>query len=133
MAETTHESNVPAEVETSQVAETREESRYLIPAVDIYETDLALRLVADMPGVAQGDIDIRVEDGVLTIEGKTRRPPPEDALIHEFTLRSYFRQFKLGEQIDQGKIAAELKHGVLALTLPKVERAQPRRIEVKLS
>lgn len=132
MAEKTHETNVPAETEQAEIQTTREESRYLVPAVDIYETPEALKVIADVPGVKQDGLSIQVENDVLTIDAKTSFEEPQDALLQEFALRSYYRQFQLGDRIDQEKIGAELKHGVLTLTLPKVAKAQPRKVEVKV-
>ncbi len=111
---------------------TREEGRYISPPVDIYENKDALVVVADLPCVSKGDLDIRVDDNVLTIKGKTSYQPPP-ALVHgEFSMVDYFRQFSLNEEVNQEKISAELKNGVLTLKLPKAERSKPRQIEVKL-
>jgi HSP20 family molecular chaperone IbpA len=110
---------------------TRARDRYLTPQVDIYETPQELVLLADLPGVNRDDLEVRVEDGVLTIQGRPRHGASGRVLYQEFELIPYFRQFELGEAIDQGRIAAELKHGVLTLHLPKVQPAQPRRIEVR--
>ena len=72
MAEkTVHDSKVPARDDKEQPMATREPTRYLTPAVDIYETDQGLTVVADMPGVAKDDLNIQVEEGILTIQGRT--------------------------------------------------------------
>jgi HSP20 family molecular chaperone IbpA len=103
------------------------------PAVDILETDKDITVLADMPGVGPSDLNIDLNDNVLTLSGEV--PSPEGAgeteLLREYRTGKYFRQFTLSEVIDQGKIEANLNDGVLRLTLPKVEAAKPRKIEVK--
>lgn len=112
---------------------TRSRERYIAPPVDIYETKDGLVLMADLPGVAKENLDVRVENDTLTIRGKASHSLPGDPIYREYELVNFFRQFELGEKVDQGRIAAELKHGVLTLSLPKVEEAKPRRIEVKVA
>lgn len=112
---------------------TREEGRYLVPPVDIYEDDEGLNVLADLPGVQKDAIDIRVENGVLSIEG--RQPTQsiaEDSPYSEFRLMNFYRQFALSDEVDQDRISADLRHGVLTLRLPKAEKAKPRKIEVKV-
>jgi HSP20 family protein len=108
------------------------EGSYFEPAVDIYETEEALTLNADVPGAVAEDIQTDLKDNLLTI---TARLGPLDSrwrpLYQEFETGHYVRQFRLGQQIDQSKISAQLKDGVLTLTLPKAERARARRIEIK--
>jgi len=112
--------------------ETRTGEWFLRPAVDIYETEKGLTVVADLPGVDAEGLTVRVEDSVLTLEGRPAARTPERAWHQEFQLLRFFRQFELPEEVDQGKISAELKNGVLRLELPKAERAKPRRIQVKV-
>ena len=114
-----------------QLPETRDTSRFLVPAVDIYETEDALHVIADVPGVREEDLDIRVEDRVLTISGKPSLVTGEDLLMQEFELMPYFRQFRLGDDVDQEKIEAKLQHGVLTLHLPKADQAKPKKIKVQ--
>ena len=128
------EKTVPATRKETFPAEhegTREDERYLVPPVDIYETEEALELVADLPGVSKKELDVRVENDVLTIRTKAGKSPLEELAYQEFGLRNFFRQFELSEAVNQDKIKASLKHGVLNLTLPKAEKAKPKRIEVK--
>lgn len=115
-----------------EVMKTRDEERYMSPPVDIFEADDSLMVVADLPGVKKNDLDIRVDEGILTIKGKTSYDRPSNLLRAEFDLLNYYRQFKLSEDIDQEKISAELKQGVLTINLPKAEKAQPRQIAVKV-
>ncbi|MHB8874716.1 MAG: Hsp20/alpha crystallin family protein [Myxococcaceae bacterium] len=107
------------------------EGRYFEPRVDIYETADALTLMAEVPGVEAKDLQTDLKDNLLTISA---RVSPVEAkwkpLYEEYSVGHYLRQFRLGEQIDQSRISAQLKDGVLTLTLPKSAAAKPRRITV---
>lgn len=106
--------------------------RYFKPAVDIFETEDSLHLLADVPGAEVEDFDIEVHDNKLTLTGPTQ--PVEDKwepVYNEYGIGHYMRQFRLGKQIDQSKITAKAEDGVLELTLPKVEQAKPKKIEIK--
>ena len=110
---------------------TRENERYAIPPVDIYETHEGLVVLADLPGVKPEGLSISVEDGTLTIEGKYSKVAAVEYIEREFDLSSFYRQFRINEAIDTEKIKAVLKNGVLNLTLPKSEKAKPRQIPVE--
>jgi len=103
------------------------------PAVDIFETDDRISLLADMPGVKAKDLKIDLRENVLTLTGRVESPQPagEADVLREYDTGTYFRQFTLSEMIDQAKIDAKLTDGVLHLDLPKAERAKPRQITVK--
>ena len=103
------------------------------PAVDIFETDKEITLLADMPGVKTEDLTIDLHQNLLTLDGEVQSPQGADEVdvIREYRTGKYYRQFNLSEMIDQANINAELKDGVLRLTLPKVEAAKPRQIKVK--
>jgi HSP20 family protein len=103
------------------------------PAVDIFETDKEITLLADMPGVKAENLNIDLRDNVLTLDGDVNSPEGNDEVdvIREYRTGKYSRQFTLSQVIDQSKIDAELKDGVLRLRLPKVEAATPRKIAVK--
>jgi len=107
------------------------EGAYFEPRVDIYETADALTLTAELPGVEAEELQTDLKDNLLTVTARVR--PVEGTwkpLYEEYNVGHYLRQFRLGEQIDQAKISAQLKDGVLTLTLPKAEAAKPRRIKV---
>lgn len=111
---------------------TRQPDRYALPAVDIYEEEDRLVVLADLPGVEKDGLSVQVEQGILTIEGRTRRDTPGNLLRREFTLVSFFRQFRITEAIDPQQIRAALKNGVLRLDLHKAEKARPRQIPVEV-
>ena len=102
------------------------------PNVDIFETEAALTLLADVPGVKPKNIDIDLRDNTLTLTGEIEPAGSSDEseLLIEYAIGKYYRQFTLSEVIDQTKIDAKMEQGVLRLTLPKVEKATPRKIEV---
>jgi len=102
-------------------------------AVDIFETEEGLTLLADMPGVKAKDLNIDLREGTLTLTGEAQSPEgsKETEVFREYRTGKYFREFTVSEMIDQSKIEAQLKDGVLRLTLPKVEPAAPRKIAVK--
>ena len=111
---------------------TRDQDAYIQPPVDIYETNDGLILLADLPGVAPSDLDIRLEDGILTIRAKAQHAVQAEPVYREFQLINFFRQFELSDQVNQERISAKLNHGVLMLELPKAEKAQPRQIPVQV-
>jgi HSP20 family molecular chaperone IbpA len=104
------------------------------PAVDIFETDREITLVADIPGVKADSLDIDLRDNVLTLVGEVEAPEGQGEVdvLREYGTGKYLREFTLSEMIDQSKIEAELKDGVLRLTLPKVEAVSPRKVPVKV-
>jgi HSP20 family protein len=102
------------------------------PAVDIFETDQAITLLADMPGVMPESLSIDLKDNVLTLIGDVHPPDKGEVnLYKEYQTGKYYRQFTLSEMIDQSKIEAILNDGVLNLMLPKVAKPAARKIEVK--
>jgi len=126
------ESTVPVKKEETAVAETREQSRVLVPAADIFEVDDGLAVVVDLPGVDKSDLDVRVDDNTLTISGKAKTETPGQILHREYELLNYFRQFVLNDEVDQEKIKADMKNGVLTVYLPNAEKAKPKQITVKV-
>jgi HSP20 family molecular chaperone IbpA len=110
---------------------TRSREVFAPPPVDIYEDDRGLVVVVDLPGVEPGALDVRVEQGVLTLLGRARALAPGTPLHREYELTGFFRQFQLPEEIDPGGIEAALTQGVLTLRLPRAAPTPPRRIEVR--
>ena len=124
------------QVQKKREQEKREETtipaRIFLPMADIYETQDALTVILEMPGVEKNNLDVRVEDGVLHVEGKLDLSKYRDLqpLYIEYNVGHYARSFQLSSKIDQNEIEAALKDGVLSLTLPKVEEAKARTILV---
>lgn len=105
---------------------------YALPPVDIAENETGFTLFADLPGVSKQDLTVRVDGETLVIEGVLRAPTPQkmDLIYGEAQFSAYRRQFTLSRELDCSKIEANLRDGVLKLTIPKTEQAKPRRIEV---
>jgi len=102
------------------------------PRVDIFETEDELVLLADVPGVVAEDVDIKFENGQLTLHAHCApRQEGAEHLLCEYGVGDFYRVFSVGESIDASKIAAELRAGVLTLHLPKSEATKPRRIAVR--
>ncbi len=119
--------------ELAQPAEQTRPGVIFTPNVDIFETDNEITLLADMPGVTPDHLTIDLRDNTLTLEGDIAPVDTgkEEQIYAEYATGRYYRQFTLSEVIDQNKIDAELKDGVLRLALPKVAKATPRKITVK--
>ena len=106
------------------------------PAVDIVETEDALTLKADLPDVKIEDIDIRVENGALTLRGSRKFEKDAAAKGYHRIERSYgefTRSFAIPPSVENDKVGAEYKNGVLTITLPKKEAAKPRQIRVQIN
>ncbi len=118
------------EIENKQEATTP--VRMFVPASDIYENQDQLTVILEMPGVDRDHIDLRVEDGVLSVTGNLdfEKYKGLQPLYTEYNVGNYKRSFRLSSAIDQSKIKAELKDGVLTLVLPKAEKAKPKTIQV---
>lgn len=112
---------------------TRTQEQYVRPTVDIYETPDGLVVMADLPGASKESVDLEVENDVLTIKARAKHLLPVEPVYREFELMNYYRQFQLADTVDDEKIAAEFKHGVLTLRIPRAERAKPRQIPVTVS
>jgi HSP20 family protein len=124
------------QVQEKKEQEKREETtipaRVFVPTADIYETQDALTVVLEMPGVEKSNVNVRVEDGLLQIEGQLDLTKYQglQPLYTEYNVGHYARSFQLSSKIDQAKIVAALNDGVLSLTLPKVEEAKSRVINI---
>ena len=121
--------NAVAEKETQAAVGERP---FVSPEVNIYETPERFVLEAEMPGVAKEGLEIMLEGNTLTFEGRRNGAEIKGTpLYRESRLANYRRAFELDPAIDTNKIAAEMKQGVLVLTLPKAEKVKPRKIEIK--
>lgn len=116
-------------------AEQTRSGLYFRPNVDIQEREDELVLMADVPGVKPDAIDIRFEDGALTIHAKVpqRQEPGRKYLMCEYGVGDFYRTFQVSETVDASKISAECRDGVLTLHLPKVEAVKPRKIAVTVA
>jgi HSP20 family protein len=125
------------QVQKKRELENKEEAtipaRMFLPAADIYEAENDLTVILEMPGVEKKNVNIDVADGVLSVEGRIDLTKYQglQPLYTEYNIGHYSRSFRLSSKIDQNKIAAEMKDGVLSLKLPKIEEAKPRIIQVK--
>ena len=108
-------------------------TRAFMPNADVFETDDTLTVVLEMPGVDRENIAINVENGLLTVEGRINFTKYEglQPVYSEYNVGPYRRSFRLSSRVNQDKISAEMRDGVITLVLPKAEEAKPRRIEVK--
>ena len=105
-----------------------------VPAVDIKETAKEFLIHADIPGVDPNDIDVHMEDGLLTIKGERESEKKEEHDGYKRIERhsgSFYRRFSLPDTANPDKIEAKSKNGVLDITIPKQEKTQPRKIQVK--
>ena len=119
--------------ELEKKEETTIPARIFLPTADIYEAQDALFVILEMPGVEKTNVDVRVEDSVLHVEGRLDFSKYQNLqpVYTEYNIGHYSRSFRLSSKIDQNNIRAELKDGVLALTLAKIEEAKPRAIQVQ--
>ena len=129
---TSQELQVQGKREVEKKPESTIPARTFLPTADIFETEQALTLIMEMPGVDKSKVEVRVEDGVLNIQGQIDFTKYEgmQPVYTEYNIGHYRRGFSLSNKIDQGRIRAEMKDGVLTLVLPKVEEAKPRKISV---
>jgi HSP20 family protein len=134
MADTTgKELQARQKAEVSTPAEQTTPGAVFVPAVDIFESEKQITLLADLPGVKSEDLKIDLRDNVLTLSGNITpfEEPDEKDIMVEYEIGKYYRQFSLSEVINQDKIDAQMEDGVLRLILPKSEKAVPKKITVK--
>ena len=124
------------QVQQKREVEKREEatvpSRVFLPTTDIYETQDALNVIMEMPGVEKNNVDLAIENSVLKVFGRIDFSKYQglQPVYTEYNVGHYARSFRLSGKIDQNKIRAEMKDGVLLLILAKAEEAKPRVIAV---
>ena len=105
------------------------------PSMDIAEYENELVVTAELPGVKKDQVKVTFENGILTVDGQRKAyEPPKDAqvLLNEMRVRDFSRSIRINVEVDVNKITAELEDGVLSVTLPKMEEAKPKQIEVKV-
>jgi HSP20 family protein len=110
------------------------EAEAFVPRFEVKETKDALVVKADLPGVKTEDLDVSVQGNVLTISGKReqeKRTTEEQYHMVERSYGAFTRSFTLPEGVDSKNLDAELKDGVLTLTLPKIPEAKPQRVQIK--
>ena len=106
--------------------------RFYVPTTDVYETEDALVVAMEVPGVGRDDVEIELKDDVLRVEGRidSAKYGGMEPVYTEYGVGHWARSFALSEKVDRGRIGAQLDDGVLTLTLPKTAEAKPRRIAV---
>ncbi len=111
------------------------DTRALLPRVDVLEDTAGITLLADLPGVSNERLELKVEGDTLLIEGEVGTPMPAQmqSVYAEIRVPRYRRAFTLSRELDSARIEANMKDGVLRLRIPKQEHARPRRIEVRAS
>ena len=127
MATETMTAPTPSEREASERA-----VRTVAPRADIFETDTAFVILADMPGVGPDGVEVVADSRTLTVRGRVSRSPTNAELEHrEFELADYHRAFTLTEDLDTDRISGTLRDGVLRVEIPKSERVQQKRVPVR--
>jgi HSP20 family protein len=116
--------------EVDAQGELTQEGPFFVPNIDIFEDDNNIVLLADMPGVSKDNVDIRVEDGRLSIQGKVSKEAPGEYVLSEYSIGDYFSNFALSTTIDQSGIQASMKNGVLRVVLPKSDKLKPKKIAI---
>jgi HSP20 family molecular chaperone IbpA len=118
-----------------QTTTSEQDTRAVLPRVDVYEDETGITLLADLPGVPKDKLDVKVEGDTLLVEGTVQPQTPDglEALYAEVRIPRLRRSFTLSRELDTGRIDANLKDGVLTLRIPKQAHAQPRRISVQAS
>ena len=120
--------------EIQQRGESTKSEKQFIPAVDIFENEKQVTVIAEMPGVPLEKIDVSLDEDLLTITGVKQpdEPPDSRILFKEYETGNYLRRFTLAESIDRENVQATLNDGMLTITLPKSTPAQPKKIEIKV-
>jgi len=128
------------ELQTQQKREVRQNGeptkpmKQFIPAVDIYEDENSVTLLAEMPGVSKNGVEIKLDDGNLFNEGSMQSDQEmtgKTVLLNEYEVGNFVRKFSVSETIDQENIEAVMVNGILKLVLPKIKPAEPKKIEIK--
>jgi HSP20 family protein len=107
---------------------------HVVPPVDVFENESSITLLADLPGVQRDQLHVRVDGDNLVLEATAATAGPDNLqLVYgEAQIPTYRRQFTLSRELDASRIEAQLRDGVLRLTIPKAEEARPRRVQVQV-
>jgi len=127
-----HELQVQQKREVDKKTEGTTPGRVFVPVTDIFETPEALTVVLEMPGVDRDSIQANVENEVVTIEGRIdfKKYEGMQPVYTEYNVGHFARSFEISNKIDQSKISAAMKDGVVTIVLPKAEQAKVRKIQV---
>ena len=119
-------------VQTTEAAPRQQPT--IVPPVDVFENESCITVLADLPGVAKEQLHVRVDGDTLLLEATATITGPEnmELVYGEAQVPTYRRQFTLSRELDASRIEAQLRDGVLRLTIPKAEEARPRRIQVQV-
>lgn len=104
-----------------------------IPPVDIYETENAYTIEAEVAGYDEEGIKLHVDKHVLTLSSEGAKEEDKEAIVKEICTPAFERSFSLPEDADEASINADYRNGVLMVTVPKVKKAEPKRIEIKIN
>ena len=128
----TQELQVQQKREVEKKTEGTTPGRVFVPVTDIFETPEALTVVLEMPGVERNSIEASVDNDLVTIEGRIDFTKYEgmQPVYTEYNVGHFARSFEISNKIDQSKISAQMKDGVVTIVLPKAEQAKPRKIQV---
>ena len=134
---------MPQDSQTTSTSATAQRGRpaepapapFVVPPVDVFEDESGITLLADLPGVSREGLGVRVDGDSLLIEATAATQAPQNMeLVHgEAQVPAYRRGFTLSRELDSSKISAQLKDGVLRLSIPRAEEAKPRRIQVQVA
>ena len=124
--------NVNQDEAKRKLPESTMEHRSMSPAVDIFKDKDRLVMLIDMPGVPKDGIKVGIDNGIITISGQANIPQTGDTRYWEFSPCHYQRSFELSPDVDQEKIEADYKQGVLTIYLPKMEKAKPKEVKINV-
>lgn len=121
------------QVQTAGNLDAAREQPSSVPPADVFENESGITVLADLPGVTREGLGVRIDGDMLVIEGTAAidQPGQMELIYSEAQFPAYRRSFTLSRELDTSRIEASLKDGVLQLTIPKLEQARPRRIEVR--
>ena len=114
-----------------------ESDHSMSPAIDVSETEHAYTVRAELPGIKKDDLDVSINDGVLTINAESRYEHEDKekgrVIRQERRYGKFVRSMRLGGDVDEANVSADYTDGILTLTLPKSDKVKPKKIDVKVS